>query len=101
MGADVIANILPFERTSLARAADRFFQRLSEAEMLPFAGQHPAQIVVLSATLTSMVTALEFARRRCRQKWLVAAGVQVRDPRSSRNHAGFPELPGSWSSRLL
>jgi hypothetical protein len=99
MGDDLIANILPFQRASIERAVDRFFNQLSDVELREFVAANPAQIVFFSVTLTSTVIALEFARR-WRQRSLVAAGGRVRDSRESRDQVGFPELPGSWSSRL-
>jgi hypothetical protein len=100
MGADLIGEFLPFQRTSLDRVVNRFFEQFDDVDVRAFVEHNPAHIVFLSLTLTSTVVALDLARRRWRKQSVLTADVRVRDPRASRDHLGFPELPGSWSSRL-
>jgi hypothetical protein len=100
MGADLIGEFLPFQRTSLDRAVNRFLQQFNDVDVRELVEQNPAHIVLFSLTVTSSVVALDLARRRWQRGALRTADVRVRDLRASRDHLGFPELPGSWSSRL-
>ncbi len=99
-GADLIASVLPFDRTSLERAVDRFFEQFDDVDVRDLVGQSSTRIVLFSLTLTSTVLALDVARRRWQRGEAGPSHGRIRDPLSRRDPLGFPELPGSWSSRL-
>jgi hypothetical protein len=96
--ADLIASALPFDRAALDRAIDVFFQQFDDLGRGDMTGQRPAYIVMYSIALASTFAALDVVRRRWR---LTATGIhiRVRHPQVTADHIGFPELPGSWSSR--
>jgi hypothetical protein len=96
--ADLIANALPFDQAVLDRAIDLFFQRFEELNPGELVGQKPANIVLCTLALASTFAAIDVVRRR----WgLTRTGKDARDrhPLAMADHIGFPELPGSWSSR--
>jgi hypothetical protein len=97
--ADLIASALPFDRAALDRAIDQFFQQFDELNLGNPAGQRPANIVLYTLALASTFAALDVVRRRWR---LTTTGkyMRVRHSLATAGHVGFPELPGSWSSRL-
>ncbi len=97
--ADLIASALPFDRAALDRAIDLFFQQFDDVSRGDLAGQGLAHIILYSMALASTFGALDVVRRRWR---LTTTGkcVRVGHPRATADHIGFPELPGSWSSRL-
>jgi hypothetical protein len=97
---DLMAVVLPFDRASLERAVDQFFQQLDELEMRDLVGADLTDIVFLSLSLATSFAALEVARRRMRRWTLAGNGLRVRDTRVMGDDLGFPDLPGSWSSRL-
>jgi hypothetical protein len=97
--ADLIGNVLPFDRAALGRAINHFFQQIEDLEPGEFAGQGPRDFVILSLAMASTLLALELFRRRCR--WGPASGgILGWAPRESKDQIGYPELPGSWPSRL-
>ena len=97
--ADLIANVLPFDRAALEKAIDHFFQQFEDLDARDLVAREPARFVMLSLALASTFTALELVRRRWR-RWGAGNDVLVRSPLDGGDHIGFPELPGSWSSRL-
>jgi hypothetical protein len=98
--ADLIARVLPWDRGTLDRAIDQFFEQVDELDDGSGAGgQGPARIVFLSVGLASSFAGMDIIRRRWR-RWKVGNDVRRRDPVGGGEHIGFPELPGSWSSRL-
>jgi hypothetical protein len=100
IGADLIGELLPFQRTPLDRILNRFLEQFNDVDVQEFVEHNPIHVVFFSLTLSSAAVALDQVRRRWRQRSLLAADVRVRDPLASRDLFGFPELPGSWSSRL-
>jgi hypothetical protein len=101
-GADLIAEILPsFDGTSLGQAVDQFFRELGEVEVANFAAPRPSNLLMISLSLVSAFTALEFARRRWSRRIRRVADLRVRDAQGWGGHLGFPERPGSWSERVL
>jgi len=99
-GDDLMAVVLPFDRATLERAVDHFFQQLDELEVRDLVGTDLTRIVFLSFGLATSVAALEVARRRLRQWTTGGKGLRVGDTLVSGDDLGFPDLPGSWSSRL-
>jgi hypothetical protein len=99
-GDDLMAVVLPFDRTSLERAVDHFFQQLDELEVRDLVGTDLSHIVFLSLGLATSVAALELARRRLRFWTAGGNAVRVRDSLVPGDDLEFPDLPGSWSSRL-
>ena len=96
--ADLIDHVLPGDRDALDRAIDQFFKQDDEVDGRGAGGQGPARIVFLSAALAGSFAGLDIVRRRWRH-WK-AGDDFARDPVGGGDHIGFPELPGSWSSRL-
>jgi len=95
---DLIAHLFPFDRATIAVAIDRFFQQLEDFGAGDLAEPGLAHLVLLSAALASTLTALEVVRRR-RRRVAVSLG-RAGEFACGSDHIGFPELPGSWSSRL-
>jgi hypothetical protein len=96
--ADLIASALPFDRAALDRAIDVFFQQFDDMSRGDLAGQTLADTVLYSVALACAFAALDVIRRRMR---FTTTGrcVRVCHPNATADHIGFPELPGSWSSR--
>jgi hypothetical protein len=99
LGADLIANALTSDRGALDRAIDQFFKQVDELDGSGEGGQGPARIVFLTAALAGTFAGLDIVRRRWRHG---KAGDDFRahNPVGGGDYIGFPELPGSWSSRL-
>lgn len=97
---DLMAVVLPFDTASLERAVDHFFQQLDELDVRDLVGTDLTDIVFVSLGLATSAVALEVARRRLRRRTNGGKGVQVRDTLLTGDDLGFPDLPGSWSSRL-
>jgi hypothetical protein len=99
-GDDLMAVVLPFDAASLERAVDHFFQQLDELEVRDLVGTDLTDIVFVSLGLATSAVALEVARRRLRRRTNGGKDVQVRGMLLTGDDLGFPDLPGSWSSRL-
>ena len=98
--AGLVAGVLPFDRASLEQAVDQFFDRLEDLGVGQFVEQAPSRVLPLSLTVIGTVTAVEVARRRFRSKTNGGISTRRQDALSSEELRGFPELPGSWSTRL-
>jgi hypothetical protein len=98
--AGLVAGVLPFDRASLEQAVDQFFDRLEDLGVGQFVEQAPSRVLPLSLTVIGAVTAVEVARRRFRSKTSCGISTRRQDALSSEELRGFPELPGSWSTRL-
>jgi hypothetical protein len=98
--ADLIADVLPLDRASLERAVDQFFDRLEDLGVGQLLEPGPTRAIPLSLALIGTVTAVEIARRRLRLKTVERLPGRRLDPLGSEELCGFPELPGSWSTRL-
>jgi len=98
--AGLVAGVLPFDRASLEQAVDQFFDRLEDLGVGQFVEQAPSRVLPLSLTVIGTVTAVEVARRRFRSKANGGVSTGRQDTLSSEELRGFPELPGSWSTRL-
>jgi hypothetical protein len=96
-GADLFARALPFDSSSLVRAIDRFFAEFAGPDGTELVSRGPSRTIVLSVVLASTVAALELVRRRYTTD---AGNPRIRHSLRWSRHVGFPELPGSWSSRL-
>jgi hypothetical protein len=99
-GDDLMAVVLPFDTASLERAVDHFFHQLDELEVRDLVATDLTDIVFVSLGLATSAIALEVARRRLRRRTNGGKGVQVRGTLLTGDDLGFPDLPGSWSSRL-
>jgi hypothetical protein len=99
--AGLITNVIPFNRTSLEQAVDQFFDRLEDLGMGQLVDQGPTRMIPLSLAVLTAVTAVELARRRLRPRTGEWKATRRQDPLRSEELRGFPELPGSWSSRLI
>ena len=98
--AGLVAGVLPFDRASLEQAVNQFFDRLEDLGVGQFVEQAPSRVLPLSLTVIGAVTAVEVARRRFRSKTNGGISTRRQDALSSEELRGFPELPGSWSTRL-
>jgi hypothetical protein len=98
--AGLVAGVLPFDRASLEQAVDQFFDQLEDLGVGQFVEQGSTRVLPLSLTLIGTVTAVEVARRRLRSKTDGGISTRRQDAQSSEELRGFPELPGSWSTRL-
>jgi hypothetical protein len=99
-GADLIAGVMPFDRSSLVRAIDRFFEEFDNLGHSESASRNRSHIFILPVTLACTLAALELFRRRWRYWTGGGNEARVRHPLQNGVPIGFPELPGSWSSRL-
>jgi hypothetical protein len=97
---DLIAVALPFDGAMVQRAIDHFFQEFDELDPRDLVRSDLSGVVYVSLGLATTVAAMEVVRRRLRHRTLGANAVLVREARSSGDDLGFPDLPGSWSSRL-
>jgi hypothetical protein len=100
-GADLIADLLPFDRGSLVRAVDEFLRQLDDLNLGPIGMHGPMPFILLSVTLASTATAMEVVRRLVQRAAVGSQTVPVRDPRERADYLAYPELPGSWSERSL
>lgn len=98
-GVDLIAGMLPFNRAALDRAIERFFHQMEDPNPGGFVGQRPAHVVFCTLALACTFAALDVINKRRRQARAGRNGG-VRDPLTTGAPVGFPELPGSWISRL-
>jgi hypothetical protein len=98
--AGLIAEVMPFDRSSLEDAVDQFFDQLEDLGAGQLAEAGPVQMLPLSLTVVGTVVVAEAARRRLRGKPGGGHDTRRRDPLGSEDLMGFPELPGSWSTRL-
>lgn len=98
--AGLIANVVPFDRASLEQAVDQFFNQLEDLGMGQLVEQRPTHVIPLSLAVLGTVTAVEVARRRLRSRTALGNAPRREDPLASEELLGFPELPGSWSTKL-
>ncbi len=98
--AGLIADSIPFDRASLEQAVDQFFDRLEDLGVGQLVDQESTHLLPLSLTLLGMAIAVEVARRRLRSTTGQWMPTQRQDPLGSEELLGFPELPGSWSTRV-
>jgi hypothetical protein len=95
--ADLLASALPFDRASLDRAIDRFLHQFEDLTARELVGESPTHIVLYSLMTTTVVAGLYAVHRRwTRTGWQARVRYRMATP----DPVGFPELPGSWSSRL-
>jgi hypothetical protein len=97
--AGLIADVLPLDRASLELAVDQFFEQLEDLGVGQLVEQGPIRAIPLSLALIGTAAAVEVTRRRLRSGGGGRA-ARGRDPLRSDELRGFPELPGSWSTRL-
>jgi hypothetical protein len=98
--AGLIAEVIPFDRASLEHAVDQFFDQLEDLGVGQLVEQGSMRVLPLSLTVIGTVAAAEVTRRRFRAKAGGGHDTRRRDPLGSEDLLGFPELPGSWSTRL-
>jgi len=96
--ADLIADLIPFDRAALERSIDRFIDQLDDDDGRQLGERWPARMLLFSTALAGGMLALDVLRR-LRQR-SAARGLRVRTRQARGDVLGFPELPGSWSSRL-
>jgi hypothetical protein len=95
--ADLLVGALPFDSSSLERAIDRFFAEFADPGRMELVSPGPSRTILLSVVLVSTAAALEMVRRRYAPE---AGNPRIRHPLKWTSHVAFPEVPGSWSSRL-
>jgi hypothetical protein len=98
--ADLIAEVMPFDRASLETAVDQFFDQLEDLGVGQWVETGPIEMLPLSLAVMGTVAAAETIRRRFRSKPAGGRITRRRDSLGSDDLMGFPELPGSWSTRL-
>jgi hypothetical protein len=96
--ADLIAAVVPFDRDAIERAIDRFIDELDGGTTRAAIKRGPTRLILLSMALAGGALALEELRRHWRRE--CGARLSARDRESQNALVAFPELPGSWSSRL-
>lgn len=96
ISADVIARIIPFDRAALERAIDRLIDQLDGGGARELLKRGPARIILFSMALAGSALALEVLRRR----WSAAGELRAHCRSAREDLIGFPELPGSWWSRI-
>jgi hypothetical protein len=97
--ADLITSVLPLDRGALDRAIDQFFQQFEEIDPDELVRPMSARIILYTLAVAGAYAGLDVVRRHWRQ---AKAGKYVRAPHAlaTAYPVGFPQLPGSWSSRL-
>jgi hypothetical protein len=100
IGDDLMAAVLPFDRALFERAVDHFFQQLDELDVRDLVGVDLTYMALVSLGLATTIAVVDVARRRLRHWTTGGNGPRVQDPESGGVDLGFPDLPGSWSSRL-
>jgi hypothetical protein len=98
--AGLVADAAPFDQVSLERAIDQFFNQLDELGVGQLVEQESVHVIPLSLALIGTVTAVELARRRLLPITGTGKAARSQDSLGSEELVGFPELPGSWSTRL-
>jgi hypothetical protein len=98
--AGLITTAFPFDRAALERAVDQFFDQLEGLGTGPLSEQGTGRVLPLSLAVFGALTAVEVARRRLRSKGSDWKSSTRQDALGSEELLGFPELPGSWSTRL-
>ena len=98
--AGLIAEVLPQDGRSLQEAIDQLLDRLPELDLGQFKDGGPAQVVPCSIVLLGALVAAFAVRRRLQVKGAGAMVSRERDSREDDDLMGFPELPGSWSTRV-
>ena len=97
--ADLLASALPFDRAAIEQAIDRFFQEYEDLNPRALIGPRPVKTLLYALALASTAAGLDVARRRWTH-FKTGKNVRVRRPLALTEPVGFPQLPGSWSSRL-
>jgi hypothetical protein len=97
--ADLITSVLSFDRAALDRAVDQFFEKFAEIDPDELVLPVSARIILYTLAVAGAYAGLDVVRRRWRQ---AKAGKYVRVPHAlaTAYPVGFPQLPGSWSSRI-
>jgi hypothetical protein len=98
--AGLIAEALPLDGRSLQQAIDQFLDRLPELDLGQFKEEGPARVVPYSLVFLGAVVAALAVRRRFRGNGAGDMVSRERDSRENDDLIGFPELPGSWSTRV-
>jgi len=98
--AGLISEVIRFDRASLEGAVDQFFEQLEDLGAGPLTEPGSLRALPLSLTVIGAVAGAEITRRRLRAKGGASHDTRRRDPLGSEDLLGFPELPGSWSTRL-
>ena len=99
--AGMITCAIPFDRAALEQAVDQFFAHLEEGlGMGELPDQGTARVLPLFLTVLGTVSVVELARRRLRSRGAGWKSAARQVPLGSEELLGFPELPGSWSTRL-
>jgi hypothetical protein len=97
--ADLITSGLPFDRAALDRAVDQFFQQFAELDPDELVRPLSARIILYTLAFAGAYAGLDVVRRRWRQA-KASKHVRVSHALATAYPVGFPQLPGSWSSRL-
>ncbi len=99
-GLGLIADLLPFDGSAVAKAVDRFFERFEDTDADSAANEEQATLNPPPLILMLAVSGLEWARRRLRRRREETLHAR---PRRRDGGLEFEESFGSsgpWSSRL-
>lgn len=100
IGDGLLPVALAFDKASFERAVDHFFQQLDELDVRDLVGGDLTRMALVSLGLATTIAVVGVARRQLRHWTTGGNGARVRDPEGGGVELGFPDLPGSWSSRL-
>ena len=95
----LLASALPFDGASLKLAIDQCSRQLSEMHNGDRPGRRSVPLLIYSLATASTFAALDLVRRRFRPA-RDSRNARVTDSLGGTGALGFPEQPGSWSSRL-
>ena len=96
---DLITSAFPFDRAAVDRAVDQFFQQFGEIDPDELVRPISARIILYTLAVAGAYAGLDVVRRRWRQA-TAGKNVRVSHALATAYPVGFPQLPGSWSSRL-
>jgi hypothetical protein len=99
--AGLIASVLPYDQRSLEEAVDHFLDQLQELNVGSLIEPNPIRTIVMSAVVIGAGVAVETARRRLSPRRRRNQSPRLWDASESEELLGFPELPGSWSTRWI
>jgi hypothetical protein len=99
VGADLIGGLLPFQSESIQRVVDQFVNELEELRAGEAILSRPRNVVVLTSAALGTIAAAEVLRRRMQTRPRANVRSGGRSGSSGSETIGFPELPGSWSTR--
>jgi hypothetical protein len=99
IGADLIAEALPFAGDSLERTLEEFVRQLRAVDVAGIAIRGPTPIVVASLAIASAAASAVVVREVVRRRTGRRNGLRLVDSLGRELALSFPELPRSWSEK--